>query len=320
MPWQLTSIKSLKYILLTFALTVSALFLILRSQNITNFIFKYHTSILIAAIIVLGVALVIQKKQTDILRENERLLRELQEKQAYIERDMSMARRIQQAILAEPLPKAKGFALAAQCLSAEKIGGDFYGIRTIDNELHFFIGDVSGHGISSALVMSLAHGIMNELLTYLNSPAQILTMTNKVLHHYLKDSINFVTLFYGKINPVTKELTCCGAGHPPALLFKKKHKLVEINARGAILGMFTRNTYKNYTKKLETGDKLILYTDGFLECKTKTGQFGEHGFQELLKKLIGLPPQKLKDKLYQEISTKAVEIKDDLSCIIIEIL
>lgn len=311
--------QTFKYLLAIISFTILAFLLITRSAQITDLITEYHTSILIAAIIVLLVAVVIQKKQTDILRENERLFRALQEKQAYIDRDMAMARKIQQAILDEPLPEHKNFAVAARCLPAEKIGGDFYNIRIMGDELHFFIGDVSGHGISSALVMALAHGIMNEIITYLNSPAQILTMTNKVLHHYLKDSINFVTLFYGKINLKTKELTCCGAGHPPVLHFRKDGKLTPLPARGAILGMFTRNSYKNIVKKLQPGDKLILYTDGFLECEAGNCQLGEKKFQQIVSEYLTLPPAKLKDKLYERITAESTKIKDDLSCIVIEL-
>lgn len=312
--------KTLKYFLAIFSLTLLGSILITRSAQITLLVTKYHTSILISAIIILLVALVIQKKQTDILRENEQLFQALQEKQAYIDRDMAMARKIQQAILDEPLPQPKGFAVAARCLPAEKIGGDFYNVSLIGNELHFFIGDVSGHGISSALVMSLTHGIMNEVITYLDSPAQILTMTNKILHHYLKDSINFVTLFYGKINVKTKELTCCGAGHPPVLHFKKTGLSQPIHARGAILGMFTRNSYKNTVKKLQSGDKLLLYTDGFLECEAGNCQLGEKRFQKIIKEYVKLSAAELKDKLYERISTEATKIKDDLSCIVLEVL
>ncbi len=317
-----TEEKIQKYIVYVTGLTLLAFVISVRFKQVSDFIINFHTSILVVALFILLIALVLQRKQNTILQENEQLYRALQEKQKMIDRDMNMARKIQQAILNEPLPEIKGLKIAAKCLPAEKIGGDFFNIHKLNNELHFFVGDVSGHGISSALVMSLTHGIMNEIVSYIESPAQILTMTNKVLSHYLEGSINFVTIFYGRIDLTKKELTYCSAGHPPAFLFKKGQMEPELlPANGVIMGIFNNNNYQNAIVKLASKDKLVIYTDGFIESKDKKDQeLGEKGFAEMIASHLKLSPEKMNELLYRETAKRAAEIKDDLSSIIIEVL
>lgn len=239
-------------IFLTIILTFLVLAIANRSQEMFLFIITYHTTILFTAVAVLVVAVGLQKKQNDILKDNDRLYRELQKKQALINRDLEMARALQQGILKEKIPVSKKFEIAAECLPAEKIGGDFYNVKVLDNELHFFVGDVSGHGISSALIMSLTHGLIKEIAANENSPAKILHKTNYLLCNYLENNINYVTLFYGKIELATNKLTFCNAGHPPAMLYQSaKNKFLKLTHTSSIIGTFADSTFKNQSLSLK---------------------------------------------------------------------
>ncbi len=308
-------------IFLIIILTVLVLAVATRSQQLVLFIITYHTGILFSAVGVLIVALGLQKKQNDILKENDRLYRELQKKQALINRDLEMARALQQGILKEKLPVTKKFEIAAECRPAEKIGGDFYSIKLLENELHFFVGDVSGHGISSALIMSLTHGLINEIAANETSPAKILHKTNYLLCNYLENNINYVTLFYGKIDLATNKLTYCNAGHPPALLYQKnKNKFLKLANTSSILGTFNDSKFKSHTLLLNKNDKLIIYTDGFIELKDHGHQLiKENLFYKTIEKNIELSPEKLKQLVYGEISQQADTHNDDLSLVAIKI-
>lgn len=310
--------KYLQYIL---GATVLAFLVITRSQQITNIIIEYHTVILSVSVFILFVALIVQRKQTSILLENERLYNELQLKQQYIDRDMAMARNIQQGILSEKIPDIRGFKITAACVPAKEIGGDFYGVRRIGSELHFFVGDVSGHGISSALVMSLTNGLIYEVMKQEISPEKIISGVNKSLSTYLNNNINFVTMFYGSINLKTKVLTYVSAGHPPALLQRKAlEEPIKLQSGGTILGMFRDNTYVNRTIELRLHDKLFIYTDGFVESRDIFNKELGEGF--LVKAILDNIQQssgKLKDSIYKKLNQTAKTITDDLSLMIIEL-
>ena len=309
-----------KKILLTsigIALLISGISFFLRP--ISDFVYYNHSIILAVSVVILMVMLAVQYKHTAILRENERLYEELKRKQAHIDRDMSMARSVQQGLLQKKLPVLHGCKIAAGCRPAAKIGGDFYGVKTKNNKIHFFLGDVAGHGISSALVMALTEGLLRELLNTLDDPAQIIENLNVRLAEYLQDTISFVTLFYVCYEPRIRKLTYISAGQHPALLFRGGKLQDKIQTGGSLLGMFTGCKFTARSLKLQKGDKLICYTDGFTEARNAAGEeLGEEFIIDGVQKFIAKPVEKIKTELYALIEQEAQAINDDLSLLCFE--
>ena len=306
--------RAVKIIAASLVLTLIICAIALYSRIISDFIYYNHTLILAVAVVVLLVALLAQYKQTSILRENERLYQELQIRQAHIERDLAMARNVQEGLLRQEIPHLRGCKIVADCRPAQKIGGDFYGVKTENDKVYFFLGDVAGHGISSALVMALTRGLLQELSQRSNNPAQILEILNVRLTAYLCNTLSFVTLFYACYEPRIKKLTYISAGQHPALLFREGKLLDKLQTGGSLLGMFAGSKYPARSIKLKHGDKLLCYTDGFFEARNAAGmELGEEFILAGAQKFINKPLEKIKTELYALIDREAKIVNDDLS-------
>lgn len=304
-----------KNLLLVLVLTLIGSVFILAFQPISDFITIHQTTILLTAVVVLALGILIEHKQNSILRENRRLYRELKIKQDHLERDMTMARNIQQGILHEKIPRLPGARITAECLPAREIGGDFYGIQEKDGELYFFMGDVSGHGISSALVMSLTDGLVNQVIKQEDNIAVVMQIVNATLCKYLHNNINFVTLYLARYRPKTRELTYVSGGHHPALLVR--HGSVKpLATKGTMLGIFANNTYAAQTIRLQKADRVFVYTDGIIESRDAVGaELTEEGFAEICKNVTGSGKTLLENCLKPLAARK---VTDDVSLLILE--
>jgi phosphoserine phosphatase RsbU/P len=308
-----------KYGFIVVLVTLGSFLVIIQFRQISDFIVLHHTVIFSVAVVTLLVAVIAQFKQNEILRENERLYCELQLKQARIDSDLTMAREIQQGILNEKIPEVAGYRLTAFCAPAQKIGGDFYGFKKIDSSLHFYLGDVSGHGISSALLMSLTNGLIHEIMKAESSPGAILSNLNLTLCRCLNNNINYITMVYGKINLKTNVLTYTSAGHHPMLLFRGPGEPLALTTNKPMLGVFTKNNYSEKSCRLKSGDKLVLYTDAVLESKNIAGEpLGERFLISAVSRHLELKGTALKNAVYDAIYKAAPEIHDDLSLLIVE--
>ncbi len=260
-------------------------------------------------------------------------------------KELQIARRVQQGLLSVGTPQLNGIKLAKRCLSAKNIGGDFYTfidknkhslrqkpknipgvIEYVDARETYFdaiIGDVAGHGVSSALVMALSSGLLSEISKNNNSPAKTLKLANNDLLKYIENSqISYVTAFYASINTYSKKLRYSKAGHLPALLFHKDNTCTQLDANGIFLGMFPDEEYEEAEVQLETGDRLFLYTDGIIEARNNHNEeFGLNRFTSLIRSNQKTDINTLLDTIFEETKkfTEFQDVKDDQTLIIMEI-
>ena len=196
---------------------------------------------------------------TSITAEKERITTEL-----------SLARRIQEAMLPHqfpPFPERKEFDLYASMTPAKAVGGDFYDFFLIDDDhLGLVMADVSGKGIPAALFMMICKTILQSCAMLGQTPAEILTKTNEGICSNNQADM-FVTVWVGILEISTGKLRAANAGHEyPALkradgrfeLYKTKH--------GLAVGAMEDAEYREYELQLFPGDKLFVYTDGVPEA------------------------------------------------------
>lgn len=259
-------------------------------------------------------------------------------------RDLEIARRVQEALLEIEPPSLSGITIAKRCIPASHLGGDFYtfigntsevltqntntpGVlkyeRTTQNFLGVAIGDVAGHGVSSALVMALASGLLDKIGQTSTSPSAVLEKANQDLFRFISNSgISHVTAFYAVINCQTKTLTFSKAGHHPALVLHEDGTHSELNSEGIFLGMFDKETYEEQTTQLKSKDRVILYTDGLLEAQNPNHEeYGLNRMIECLKTHKEECPETALFALFNDVSvfTENDEPKDDQTAVIIEI-
>lgn len=203
-----------------------------------------------------------------------RNLTALKSKEAAFLREIARARLVQYSLLPDLLPTPEGMNLAAVYEPMEQIGGDFYDtIQLPDGRFGVLIADVSGHGMTAAMIASMVKAVFVLLSPEFTSPADLLLRMNEMLCGKLAD--NFITCCYAVVDPANRRIVFAKAGHPPPLLVRRgKADLIE-NA-GRVLGSFKDSTYKNLEIPLEPGDRFFLFTDGLIECRNPEGEiYGE---------------------------------------------
>jgi sigma-B regulation protein RsbU (phosphoserine phosphatase) len=262
--------------------------------------------------------------QVAVAIHNSRLVQVLQEA-GRARQQMEIAARIQQSLLPKHPPQLPGIALAGQCLPAANVGGDYYDFLTDDDgRLILLVADASGHSVGSALMMAMARSILRYEISLGKALDKVLANTNTAMLNDLIEAEMFITLFCARYDPSTRELTFVNGGHNPPLLQRATGgKTIELNSEGTILGLLDDVTYEEQSTTLDSGDILVLYTDGVVEARNPAGElFGEEKLQNLLSKHHSLSPDELKDKIYKAICqhTKDTEQQDDITLLILKVL
>ena len=313
--------RSLYYVAIITIMTIISVGLAVLNEELFASIANHNLQIIIIASFILILAVIFQYKQTGIALENAKLYKVLQEKQDVLDRDLRMARSLQQGLIPDRTPQIPGFVIAARCLPAESVGGDFYNFLQKDNELDIVIGDVSGHGVSSALVMALTNGIINELGQNSVPPGEMLADVNRHIQYYLSNNINFVTAFYSRLDIRNKKLSFSKAGHLPALLFKNNAKKPSsLDGEGILLGVFADAAFSSTTVDLEAGDKVIFYTDGITEIRNPAGEwYGEDRLIDLISANKTAPAGTLLETIFTEIKKFSGLQRDDQTMVILEV-
>ncbi len=173
---------------------------------------------------------------------------------------------IQRSLLPSALPKIAGFELAASYQTSAKAGGDYYDFFPLDGHgWGMFIADVSGHGTPAAVLMAITHAIAHGQPGNHTPPATLLEYLNDQLTASYTRGGTFITAFYAVLDPVKRTLTYSRAGHNPPRLVRG-NSVVSLDKNGALpLGIQRGERHDESTITLQSGDLLLLYTDGITE-------------------------------------------------------
>jgi phosphoserine phosphatase RsbU/P len=217
--------------------------------------------------------------------------------------ELEMAHQIQLSILPHELPKLPGLDIAARFLPMASVGGDFYDfIRIDDKHLGILIADVSGHGLSSALIASMLQVALAGQVAHASQPAEVLAGLNKAVSG--KFSTNFVTAAYIYVDLDKNLMRYAGAGHPPLMQYRSSTgKAGEFLENGMVLGILEDSTYTSLEIPLEPGDRQVLYTDGILEAANPAEEmYGTERFMRFLESNKSFDAGKFSDSLLAEIA------------------
>lgn len=211
--------------------------------------------------------------QTGLTLEVAELVRTLADESAQRERmnrEVEIAREVQQRLFPQSIPEIAGVSLAGKCRPASEVGGDYYDLIELENgNLGFAIGDVSGKGISAALIMASLRASLRSLI--LGDPGNLAKMMQKMnrLVYEASTSNRYATFFFATFEPKTRELRYVNAGHNPPILVKQvSGELQRLEACGPVVGLLPIVDYEEQSLILQPGDFLIAYTDGISEAMT----------------------------------------------------
>lgn len=222
-----------------------------------------------------------------------------------LERDLAIAADIQRSFLpAASDAEDPAFELHAAMIPARAIGGDFYDHFRLNNgRLGVVIGDVSGKGVSAALLMAVTRTLLRACALRGVAPGPCLEEVNRLL---LRDTSadRFVTLFYAILDSAEGTLHYANAGHNPPLLLRKGGAVEELARGGLIAGAVPDAAYETMQDRLQPGDQLFLYTDGISEAMNpRREQFSSDRLQRLLRECDGTPPAALIDRVLDAVRT-----------------
>ena len=241
------------------------------------------------------------------------------------ESQLLAAQRIQEHILPDTPPEFPGFQIAGAYQPAEFAAGDHYDHFVMpDGSLGFGVGDVSGHGFSSALLMASTHAYIHSLSGMGLDLSEVFRQANANLNRET-DIGQFITAVMGRIDPATRRLTYVSAGHPTGYVIDSSGKVKsELNSTGIPLAILADSEYPpGDPVQLETGDVVVLMTDGVLEAQSPTDEFfGEERTVEVVQRVV----DRTADEIICEILRVVDEFRDgnppddDITVVVIKVV
>jgi serine phosphatase RsbU (regulator of sigma subunit) len=223
---------------------------------------------------------------------------------AQLTSELKRARQVQESLLPENPPVLPGWELEVSLLPAHETSGDFYDFLPFaDGKVGLVIADVTDKGTSAALYMALGRSLWRTFaLNHPEEPELTMAETNQRI---LEDTHGglFITLFYAILDPGEGWLSFCNAGHLPGLLVRAKDGSIELLERTGIpLGVFGEASWERKKVHFETGDRLILYTDGITEAQDAREEFYDlDRLQAAIIKYRGDAAKLLRDNVLQEV-------------------
>ena len=259
--------------------------------------------------------------QVAIAIENARLYEEIARQERRLERDLALARELQTRLLPQTLPKYANLELAAKFVPARAIGGDLYDFIPYSlSRLGIVIGDVSGKGAPAAIYAALVSGILRSHAPIEPAPAEMLRAVNLSLAERRIEA-QFVSLIYAVWDDENRTLLVANSGLPrPIHVHGGKNHVIE--ATGLPLGLFDDANYDEFRFKMKPGDMFVLFSDGILDARNRSGElFGRGRVEKLVAECAGKSADCVVETLFKAAAehSAGAETFDDQTVVAIKV-
>jgi phosphoserine phosphatase RsbU/P len=234
---------------------------------------------------------------------NSLLIKDLKENERFL-KEMEIAEALQKNLIPRESPRVPGIELAGRCVPAKEVGGDYFDYFPCpDGSVGIVVADVSGHSISSGIMMAITRGLLKSEGLHTQNPGRVLNDVNRILFSDLVSSELFITMIYFSYQPAQRTLSFANGGHnPPVLLRSGREQAEWLDADGMGIGFMEDVTFEQKTCLLEPNDILVLYTDGIMEAENADQeQFGMERFLGHLQSLRNRSSQEILDGLYRAV-------------------
>ena len=270
----------------------------------------------------------------------ERLLAEQQEKQR-IENELSIAQEVQNQLFPRNSIEVKTLEVYGLCRPARTVSGDYFDFLPLGgNRLGLALGDISGKGISAALLMATLHSAVRSLMMLPaqspaavevagarsaatlaepeeGSPARWLALLNRHLYHSTAPE-KYATLFVAVYDGDSRRLTYSNGGHLAPLVLSRDNGVRRLECGGMAIGLFDDMSYEESSIAMATGDIFVAYSDGITEPENEFGEFGEQRLLELIRENSDLPLERIAAEVTAAVSDwiGSAEQPDDITLVL----
>jgi serine phosphatase RsbU (regulator of sigma subunit) len=245
-----------------------------------------------------------------------------------LERELELARQVQQSVLPRTFPQVPGYSFAALNEPARRVGGDFYDVIPLDDE-HFglAVADVSDKGMPAAVYMALTRSLLLAEARRDLSPRSVLDNVNRLLLELGAPGPGgrpaFVSVFYGVVEAASRRLTYVRAGHDRPLLLRGK-RVLSLHGQGTVLGILGANQLRLSEERivLAPEDRLVLYTDGLTDVVAPDERmFSLEQLKALLLSCAGLRAEELCRVIFDRLGAfrGAAEQSDDMTMLVMQV-
>lgn len=240
-------------------------------------------------------------------------------------RSLTLAAEVQRSLMPQEALSIYGLDIAGRALSCGEIGGDYFDYlrepECPEHQLSVVVGDVSGHGVEAALLMTTGRAFLRMRSSQCGDLSQIINEMNRQLVHDVTDSGRFMTLSVVRFDPKNRSLRWVRAGHPPALVYDpKKDRFKELLEGGLPLGVRGDSNYQEHTADgLENGQIVAVGTDGIWESIDRNGTaYGMERFCAAIRKHARLGAQEILNAVYADIKefTLGARQEDDITLVV----
>jgi len=241
---------------------------------------------------------------------------------------LALAGEVQKSLLPQDKPRVQGLDIAGRNVSCDEIGGDYFDFLwrrdSKKGPFSVVVGDISGHGVDSALLMTTARAFLRMRASQPGTISEIITAMNRHLTQDVLESGRFMTLFYLTIDPEKKRLDWVRAGHDPALVYDPIHdEFQELKGNGMALGVNEGFDFEqNQRNSLANGQIIAVGTDGIWEAVNRDGEmFGKERLRNVIRQNYKAEAGDILSAVYDELSifTLGQKTEDDITLVIIKV-
>jgi putative ABC transport system permease protein len=266
--------------------------------------------------------------QLALMVENTRLTSRIVE-QEVLRRDLALAAEVQRRLLPERPPQAGVATLAAFTIAARNVAGDYYDfLQAGEHWLGIALADVSGKGVAAALIMSVVQASLRVISSDDRVPPKLLAARMNDFLYRSTQSKSYATFFFARVDERTRQMDYVNAGHNPPFLLRPATQsteaptITQLTVGGMVLGLFPDLEFDQASVDLESGDVLLIYTDGVTEALNAAGdEFGEDRLRDLLIAHHQLTAQELANRLAETLRTwsAGIPLHDDVTFVVMRV-
>jgi len=273
------------------------------------------------------IRVVVSHEDITALKLAEEAVRKREHERDRLRHSLELAREVQQQLLPRDNPVVAGLDVAGRSIYCDETGGDYYDFIPLKQDetknLAVVVGDVSGHGISSALIMATVRASLRQRLSLPGSTSRIISDVNHQLADDVQDSGQFVTLFFLVVDPVGRVLKWVRAGHDPAIYYDPAiAQIEELAGDGMALGVDPDAQYAvNEKGNFNRGSITVLGTDGIWESRNSSGEMlGKEVISEIIRENASRSASEILEAVITRIRKfqKGMESEDDLTLVVVK--